>query len=548
MKKLGKVITVLLVISLSVSLLVGFTTIALAKETKKTVEITPLDWYPWLTEKTMLEIFNEHTTKADAWPWAFRYATALFIITHPEVKINFETEKQWPRGSTPQEKLITAMASGEAPSYYSLGVLTGTPETDIAEGYAADITDLVDKWKFKDFLKENWWSVWQRAWKNGRCYALPAVWYTGSDMIYRRDLFKAAGLFNEEGKPGPSINWTMDDFRTICQKLTDPKKQIWGFAMTGDVIKYSRSIKNFFDAFGVPRVIPDRSGKYTWRSALDIPEVQPLLKFWYDMVWKDKSVLVYPPGEPLYSGQETPNGRVAITYWLNSTAAQSRAINSTDLLAGPSFYHIKGTPEDMPFYKSCGPVPFPVGPEGIRLNLITAGLMGFNPTLDKDQLKAAFEFYTWMWGGGEGYKILLEQTRIVSKHPEVAVQMMPYLYPYPGKPKKEVVPEWAKIEEIEKSFPTAPLPSAYNLVVNLQNSVLPLFDTIIHDPKVDLQKVARETANRINKGVLNYKVKGQTVKNYKDYYTDLATFYKENFPEYYEKTFKNLFEKYYKVW
>ena len=547
MKKISKVITVLLVISLSVSLLTGFT-VALAKETERTVEITPLDAYPWLCEKTLLELFKEHTGGGLApWAWAFRYATAMFLTTHPEVKINFETEKQWPRGSTPQEKLITAMASGEAPSYYSLGILTGTPETDIAEGYAADITELVNKWEFKDFVEENWWQIWQRAWIGSRCYGLPNYWYQGSDMIYIKHFFEKAGIFNEEGKPGPPVNWTMDDFRTICKKLTDSKKKIWGFAITGDVTRYPKTTKAFFDAFGVPQVIPDKSGKYTWKSALDIPEVQPLLEFWYNMVWKDKSVLVYPPGEPLYSGQETPNGRVAITYWLGSTAARGRAIISTDLVLGPSFYHIKGTPDDVPFYKSCGPAPFPVGPEGIRLNLISTGTIGFNPTLDKDQLKAAFEFYTWMFGGGEGYKILLGQMRIVNRR-KLAIQQMPYLYPYPGISLKEVIPEWIKIEEIEKSFPVAPLPSKYNLVVNLQKSVFPLFDTIIHDPDVDLQKVARETANRINKGVLNYKVKGQTVKNYKDYYTDLAAFYKENFPEYYKKTFKSLFEKYYKVW
>jgi len=548
-KKLRKVLTVLLVISLALSLLTA-ATVAPAEETKRTVEITPLDTYPWLCEKTLLELFNEHTGGGLApWAWAFRYATAMFLTTHPEVKIDFETEKEWPRGRTLQEKLMTAMASGEAPSYYTLGTLTGEPEVDITEGYAADITDLVDKWEYKDYLKENWWSIWQRAWKNGRCYGIPNVWWTGSDMVYRKDYFKEAGLFNKEGKPGPSVNWTFEDFRVICQKLTNPKKKIWGFAMNWDIARQPLNIKYLFDAWGVPQVIPDKSGKYTWKSALDIPEIQPLLKFWYDMVWKDKSVLVYAPGVKRLGAHELPTGKVAITWWLNSAAAQTRALNSTDQLFGASSYHIKGTPEDLPFYKSCAPVPLPIGPEGIRLNNLRAGLYGFNPTLDKDQLKASFEFYTWMWGGGEGYKIMLNQNRITSKKPEMKIKTMPtWLYPWGEITKKKLIPEWVKIEEIEKSFPTAPLPSAYNLVVNLQDSVLPLFDTIIHEPKVDLQKVALDTANRINKGVLNYKVKGQTVKNYKDYYTDLAAFYKENFPEYYKKTFKSLFEKYYKVW
>jgi multiple sugar transport system substrate-binding protein len=58
-----------------------------------------------------------------------------------------------------------------------------------------------------------------------KIYGLPKD-YDTIGLFYNKDLFDKAGVSY------PTENWTFDDLKSAAKKLTDPAKQVWGFAST----------------------------------------------------------------------------------------------------------------------------------------------------------------------------------------------------------------------------------------------------------------------------------------------------------------------------
>ena len=80
------------------------------------------------------------------------------------------------------------------------------------------------------------------------------------------------------------------------------------------------------------------------------------------------------------------------------------------------------------------------------------------------------------------------------------------------------------------------------------NTLTSCVQSAVTDPNCDVQEVLNKAAGIANSTALDYKIKGQTMENFKEYYTALGEFYKKNFPDYYKNVFLKLYEKYYKVW
>jgi len=548
-----KLVGVLIIASLTLSLLgIGAFGGQKVEWKDRKVEITVSPMYNWFLDKTLLELMSTDLMSLNWTELYYVLSTQLFLTTHPNIRINFRASQDgWGGGSwagiSNKEKLMTAFASGEAPATYMLNVL-GDPQSLIYEGYAADITEFVNQWDMKDFLVKNRWGLWSPVWKDGRCYGIPHYGYTGTVVGYRKDWFQEAGIFDSQGEPGPSVDWRISDFLAICQKVANPKKQRWAISISGS----QDFAEQIFQSFGIPLLIPDPTGEYTWKSTLNIPEAQPIFDFYKELVWNQKSVLTSTGAAPLGPGMDFVGGKLAMVFTSTGSFCW-RAGHSTDYLSGPSFYHVAGTPEEMPMYKSCGIVPFPKGPEGVRINSTRATYWAVNPTLTKEQQKAAWEWLSWEipnnaprnFIGISAVLTYLQKDHVAAGNPQTypAPPYVPFYFP------KDIIPKWAERMDILDNDPAEPKPSAYGLMVlGIENQLTPFIETIISDPKANIEKEAEAAANRINNGVLDYRVEGQSIESYKKYYTDLATFYKENFPEYYEGTFKKLFEKYYKVW
>jgi len=456
----------------------------------------------------------------------------LFELEHPRVKVIIDT------ASYPD--MMAALAGGTAPACYGAW---GLPSS-IEQGVFADITDLVKKW---DRANEIPMSLWQTAWKDGRCYARPAWGYWNAGIVEcRKDWFKEAGIFNKIGEPLPEDNWTYSDLREIAKKLTDPKKKRWGFGYspTYGYGEYYKDIGRNM-AYGRHYFVPDKTGKYTWRFNTD-PVIAETLKWIGEMMFKDKSLLTSPGQRGWNPTDEFKASRIGMyifTIMHNLECGGRPTFSATiprKFYAGPAFY--------------------PQGPYGIRRGIPKIDLYAFNPTLSKEQKEAVFEWMNWnLYGKGRWYqfKIALDESILTGRdfHPEWgwSTPLFKPKWEIPGIPKESdlYTPDQLRKRDLCWKIPEEPLPSTYGLEAkwskDYDDALSAMYSKAITDPNCDYQAVVNETAEVINKTCWNYKIKDDK-KKFKEYYTALGEFYKEHYPEFYEKEWPNLLEKYYKVW
>jgi len=491
------------------------------------------------------------------------YTATLFEALHPRVKVEYIPWDMW--SGKAGERLLTGLATGSAPAYYYLGHIGGAP-TAIAKGLVADLTEFVKDWDQKDYIPM---SVWAPGWSKGRCYAIPYDGVCVSDTVwYRKDFYEEAGIFNEEGKPGPPEKWTMNDFVNISQKLTDPKKKRWGYGLKGG---FGCNYELFAYIFGAPVLRPDPTGKYTWRAAFSLPQTVKVLEWYKDMQWKYKCVITGATIGWNETWRDFFAGKVAMMH------------NNDGHLLGPVIG--KSTQFAPRAYEDVvGNAPFPKGPDGIMWNGTVVSLWGINPTMSKEQIKATWDWVNWRWtpSVGRAYRCLRcgDSASVGQGKAKVKAEMgekIPWEYPYiylPGydwrapnlyqdtkgvykrfgiKSWREKVPQdIVKLVDTLWAIPKPPQMSAYNVPQerggDLATVIQHMVQEVVGTPGKDCLQVAKKYEDIANKTVLNYKVKGQTMKDMKNYYTALSEFYKKNYPDYYEKTFTKLYEKYFKVW
>jgi len=513
------------------------------REKYKTIEIkVPED--PWLEEKQFDLPELRHT--GNVYNAARIHSDSLFELAHPGVKVTHIDFDTWSR-----EAWTTGLAGGTAAAFTHPYTV---PSILAEEGMLADITDIVKNWRVGDFdvytyLKENFWEGWTQAWFEGRCYAIPFGQTNMRKMEYRKDWFKEAGFFNEYGEPGPNTNWTFEDLARYAQKLTDPKKKRWGFAYPTDWA--CTFLGDLEKAYGLPNkfYVPDKSGKYTWRLATDIPQVKKMLQFIKDLHWKYNCVLTgvdmtYQKGRR----EDFPSGRVAMA--MNDAGQISGIAMQTPDVFGPGT-----SAKDV-----MGMVDFPTGIYKLRGNVTGYLWWGFDPTLDKEHLKAAFDYCVWN-DIGKGHEIeyraqynqaVLRGSPAYYVDDYITTPFEPIIMNYPGVPSMlDLVPEDYK-REIGKAsrIPRHPYMSYYGLTIRITSGAIEqgIFQSLATDEKADIDNLLKKAADIINSTDLCYKIKGDKEK-FKAYYTALDEFYKENYPDWYKSAeYKQLFENYYKVW
>jgi len=497
--------------------------------------------------------------------WKY-YQLALFEATHPKVKVKLSTYSGWKA-----EELLTGLAGGTAPSYYDITQEAG-PAGYIKQGLVADITDLVKNWDQTPYIQSHYGALWECCWDKGRCYGIPTV----DPMIpciygflYRKDWCKEAGIFNGKGEGGPPLNWTIKEFREIFMKLTDPKKNRWG--LTVGPVQWHWGLKNpAFQCMRAPFgtqpwfwTVPDKSGKYTWRFDTS-PQVVESLEFLRDMIWKDKSII---------TGAEYSGGEVNREFWGNRAGAYYfRNMDGIGKVFGAP--HVFSP--TIPTEEILGFAPVPAGKYGLRLNTRRVSFNGFNPTLSKEELKAAFEYADWI-RVGEGATISLEYSlhnwRTIGKTLplELARTTLPWqtlvsqTKEFPGSLRIRKVPEG--FPDILKMIPEGMLDAtrvslkipAYTNFFRATDLTVPglgkelaglmsLYQAIASNPNVDIEKELKKTADMLNATVFNVKLENDR-EALKEYFQGLDNFYKEYYPDWWKsKEYKDLFENYYKCW
>lgn len=565
-KKLFKVISI--GIGVCLMLVLGSFTFAAEKE------LTPYEWnrlpneeklkykeivirdYIWAQawmENETYKKFNEIAHTGDFVTVEALYNKTMFELYNPKVKIEGIDFRPW--GKQGFQNIISGVAGGTAPSMFPI-LHGGGPPMWIEKGMAADITDLVKNWDQTPYIMSSpVKDVWDLCWKDGRCYGIPDpnfIFIRGQGPFFRRDWFREAGLFTKEGEPGPPSGWSWDDLRSIAKKLTNEKKDRWGIGTYLQVSNKS-SLQDYIPWFSFGNspytfTVPDKSGKYTWRFNTS-PQAMKALQFFRDMIWEDKSVLA---GIEIRPWQEFYAGRVGMS-WLGS-AAYSLALYSPHKLSATNT-----------FVELVGAAVHPKGPYGMRRTVLFNDLYAFDPTLNKEELKAAFEWMDWN-SVGMGKTIFLKN----------ALNRLPIskeFYPYSGLDEMS----YLKIRDIPQGFPSIKnvLPTQY-LETQTKNMNMPqvpgetfyagikglvdyplqeelnilfaLKQILATNPDADLEEEVMKTANLLNSTVYNVKIDNDREK-LKKYYTDLDNFYKEYYPDWYNsEEYKSLFEKYYKCW
>jgi len=509
--------------------------------------------------------FRETIDSGETWVPIRWYSKALFETLHPKVKIKYIEGGIW---GGAREVVLTGLAGGTAPFIYTSSAVVAKAglgwkaktAMGINKEMFADITDLVKDWDQAPLIKQANPGLWTVGSLNGRHYGVPRAdsgLGQAEAMEFNRDWFKEAGIFNKEGEPGPPWNWTLEDFRKFARKLTDPKKKHWGIAFTYAAGPLCRGNYLTFGNLSEELAcrVPDKGGKNTWKFALTEPALK-YFKFLQDMRWKDKSILAGAK----YTGwwdaaAELRAGRTGMTY-SNLTGLIGKNVGVYDFAP------------DKPNTEFIGAICNPRGEYGLRQDALVPEVCGFDPTLSKEELKAAFDWYDWTLAGRGAQLYIMEMVdryRVTGKMPVglAEVLLLSYFDPWLGEERPKTIPKVSEflpkdyLEMYEYSMESPPRSNDvvslvdYGLIDLDKDTFLTgvkeaLYDTIMSKPDVDIQAEAEKLA-KIAATELSYKIKGDKEK-LKNYFDALGEFYKKWYPEFYEKEYKLLVEKYYKVW
>ena len=283
-----------------------------------------------------------------------------FEKLYPDIKV----ERTVIPGKPGENRLAftSAMAGGSGPDAYHAAHFPTIPVW-IDQGFAMDITEMYKAWPdSKNVLP----AALQAAMKNGRIYGVPNSYYVMM-LAYRRDLFKNAGL------AGPPRNW--NELATFAQKLTDPRKNRYGYAILG-MDWASWYWENFVWQAGgeVTEKLPDGKCKIRFTEEPAIKALQ----FYKDLKWKYKVV--------------------------QSDVLQAYDANVRDLVQGTAAMYMLAI-DQYPGLLSQGLKPeqigfatLPAGPTGIKAAQVGGAYWIVNPALAKNKAKldAVWKYVTYM--------------------------------------------------------------------------------------------------------------------------------------------------------
>lgn len=446
-----------------------------------------------------------------------------FLAKHPDVDIELTTFDIW-SGPGP---LMAGLTAGTAPAFYPGDVVAYAKQNMFA-----DITDLV---KASPYMKSLSPALTEQLQIDGRFYAVPEMFYNNRVVVFRTDWVKEAGLAR------PKAGWDMDDFAALAKKLTNKSKNRWGAILLGGGDDntpglFTRFAANF--GFLQQMVVPDTSGKYTWRAAFNSPDTVRALELYQDLATSGAALTgtSYDWSQmwtDLWGGKPGKGGM----FIMGSHDAAARLLISS----GPTGDAPKGM---------YGIAPMPQGPEGLNLNTLSSNFYGINPTIPKEAQKVAFDWLMTVFAGEYRQEMIRVMRDLYGFNFDYQIPASYDVPTPPGMGDWRDVLEKADSDAISyvEGMPLAPLANRYGAIVSkrqglIQTLVAPI-QKALTDKKADPKKLLDEAADIANKTVLNYKEKDVTAAEIKAYFKALDAFYKKNYPEYYNKWFSKLYSEY----
>lgn len=170
-----------------------------------------------------------------------------------------------------------AFSNGTAPDLFAGADLVN----DVAKGRLLPVSELpcgnelIEK--YKDYFREGLETT------GGKVYSIP-YGFTTYGLIYNKDMFKAAGIVDENGEAKPPK--TLNEMREDAKKLTDISKKEYGFILpTKDNLAYDINIGKWsMTVCGFPNGANPKTGKR------DVTGISKMTKF-INALMSDKSIM-----------------------------------------------------------------------------------------------------------------------------------------------------------------------------------------------------------------------------------------------------------------
>ncbi len=476
------------------------------------------------------EFFGYAELQPDRGPWASRIDRAvheaysdyflhqlnrtLFELRYPHVRVEWLAFDMW--GADLKTLLATSLPSDKSPAMY---IARSIPDTMYDKLYA-DITDLLEDWPAaRDHRLTRAAGTY-----GGRVYCLPGDETQCAAVMYRKDYFAEAGIFNEHGEPGPPSTWTWRDFRKYSKLLTrdtdgDGKTDRWGFCGEQFDLLYVRCQR-------IPEYVPDKTGKYTWRFNHDDPRWTEALRTIREMRNVDRSVRTGVDFNWAVKAQEFQAGRVAMAYTVSSHPV-NHAVRQ------PSYFG-----SDKITREVLGMVPLPTDDYGVRVYWPATNMFGFNPTYSREQLRAAIAWFrSWVCGD---INANIQQTKrqrnaalgYPDSYPEyLLLRSFESEVPLPAPPEELPFPkEYVRVYEAYRQSELPPTPVQFGLRAPVQlNEMLKTVYTEALFSDKPVERILNDVAKKVNHTCMNFKVPDDRPK-LREYYTALLDFARRNMP------------------
>lgn len=234
------------------------------------------------------------------------------------------------------------------------------------DGYFASLTPEERAFRIHPKL----WPVIERKGPDGakHVWAVPYAGALGKVMLYRKDLFDAAGVAY------PTADWTWDDLHAACRKLSDPARGIWALKL-GRSQHESAYWINFLWSAGGEAMTYDES-RDAWEIAFDSPAGARALDFYTRLStepWTDRDGKLrrgYAYKDTSQSQGKWERGELAIAFDYVEEKVMSRI--NPDLT---------------------GMAPIPKGPDGLRGAELNSRMMGIFADIAEPAVRdAAWEY------------------------------------------------------------------------------------------------------------------------------------------------------------
>lgn len=262
-----------------------------------------------------------------------------------------------------------ALMAGTAPTATKMFPYVDIP-TRIANGTIAEITDLVNTWDLKKQPGVVWTAFDEAiSTKDGKWYAIPHDAYLMGTLVNKKALTAGGGDVNALPK-------TWADFAAIGQKVTDPSVPRFGYELVG-MDWCAWPFTPWVWSAGGEMVRKNDDGTYKIAFNED-PGIDAAM-FWNQMVWQYKMTQKDVLHDWDAVGNDIKSGR-AVFAW-----AMPNWLSQDDLAK------INATLDDF------AEIGIPSKDASIPMPSFSGGqVVTFNPKASKDEIKAAFDLYTYM--------------------------------------------------------------------------------------------------------------------------------------------------------